>query len=125
MAEQSQPAPTPAERPLWKLDRGEQRVLLITFVGGVASIVTAACVIGGAIAADRALARVQHGHINWVTEATDTGILLVIGVGTLFLTRRRHRTEGMDWTSVFGAVVYGLLLAFSLLIWIGLAAGIH
>ena len=125
MTDPPPPAPPPEDRPLWKLDRGEQRVLLITFVGGVASIVTAACVIGGAIAADRALARVQHGHINWVTEATDTGILLVIGVGTLFLTRRRHRTKGMNWIPAYAAVIYGLLLAFSLLIWIGLAAGIH
>jgi len=38
------------DRPLWKLSRDEQRVLLITFVGGLASIIVGAAVIGVAIA---------------------------------------------------------------------------
>jgi hypothetical protein len=48
-------APKAAERPLWVLNRDEQRVLIITFVGGLASIVVGACVIGGAIALARSL----------------------------------------------------------------------
>ena len=36
-------APQVAERPLWDLNREEQRVLIITFVGGLASIVAGVC----------------------------------------------------------------------------------
>lgn len=43
-------APQVVERPLWELSRDEKRVLIITFVGGLASIVAGACFIGGAIA---------------------------------------------------------------------------
>ena len=62
MDNQEQPAPTSeasapkvAERPLWELSRDEQCVLIITFVGGLASIVAGVCVVGGAIALVRGL----------------------------------------------------------------------
>lgn len=48
-------APLAVERPLWEMSRDEQRLLIITFVGGLASIVAGACVIGGPIALVRAL----------------------------------------------------------------------
>lgn len=38
------------DRPLWKLDLNEQRILLTTFLGGLASIIVGACFIGLAIA---------------------------------------------------------------------------
>jgi len=41
--------PEEAERPLWRLNRDEQRVLLITFVGGFVSIIVGACILGLAI----------------------------------------------------------------------------
>lgn len=44
---------TQEERPAWKLDRNEQRMLVITFIGGLASIIVGACLIGGAIALAR------------------------------------------------------------------------
>ncbi len=42
--------PSEDERPVWKLSRDEQRILLITFVGGLASIIVGAAVIGVAVA---------------------------------------------------------------------------
>jgi hypothetical protein len=53
-------APQVAQRSLWDLSRDEQRILIITFVGGLASIVVDACVIGGAIGIARSLTRFRE-----------------------------------------------------------------
>jgi hypothetical protein len=42
------------DRPVWQLSRDEQRVLLITFVGGLGAIVIGAAIIGLALALARA-----------------------------------------------------------------------
>jgi len=69
-------APKVAERSLWKLSRDEQRILMITFVGGLASIVVGACVIGGLIALARALkaARLPLDYLAIVTPMYIFGV---------------------------------------------------
>jgi len=57
--------PTDEDRPLWSLSRDEQRILAITFVGGLASIIIGAAVIGASIA----LARwADHQDLQWLTR---------------------------------------------------------
>jgi type III secretory pathway component EscS len=53
-------APQVEDRPLWDLSRDDQRVLIITFVGGLASLVAGASVIGGAIALVQGLRAIHH-----------------------------------------------------------------
>jgi hypothetical protein len=120
--EQPQSAQAPEEQSLWRLNRDEQRTLIITFIGGLASIVAAACVLGGAIALDRWIAHNNHGHIDWRGEAVTSAILVLGGGFVLYFVRGPNMSKRWNWTVT---VVYGLLLALVLLLWIGLAAGIH
>ncbi|HET7243343.1 MAG TPA: hypothetical protein VFJ07_00810 [Streptosporangiaceae bacterium] len=68
----------------WALSAAEWRLLVITFADGLASIAAAACIIAGAIALDRWIARNEHGHINWWSEAEASRALLLVGVLILF-----------------------------------------
>jgi hypothetical protein len=72
----------PRPRPLWRLERGEQRVLMITFAGGVASIAAAAFVLGIAIA----LARfITHGNKHTAALAEVGGVIFAVLVTGMFL----------------------------------------
>jgi hypothetical protein len=111
--------PRKAERSLWVLSRDEQRVLIITFVGGLASIIAGACVIGVAIAVAR---YVKASHTP-VTDQVYWIAAYILFVGAVIF--HRHRTGATPpW-------IYGLLLLLLipagefLLAWIGVAAGIH
>jgi hypothetical protein len=138
MTEQPQPAPTPEERPLWKLDRSEQRILAITFVGGVASIVVAAVIIGTAIA----LAR----HVNGSSVAATlnsmgtssflitVGICIFVLAGALLVNPATQKVSGKPFARVrriasFVAWACSGILTLSGIVaglaFIGMAAGIH
>ena len=80
-------APEAVERPLWELSRDEQRLLIITFVGGLASIVAGACVIGGAIALVRAL-KPTHFLLGSLAFGTAVYIVIVVLVAKARLRRR-------------------------------------
>ncbi len=113
--------PQAVERPLWVLSRDDQRVLFITFVGGLASIIVSACVIGGAIAVARA-EKASHyplfdqtfGTVAWVVG---TAVIVIANRGLIPGSRERF---GRFWLLVW----YGLSSIY-LLSWIGMAAGIH
>ena len=112
-------APEVVDRPLWVLSRDEQRVLIITFVGGVASVVAGVCVVGGAIAVLRFL-RAQGDFSLWilvVATAVQISSMLVAA------RARRHglwsRTDSIWFLILCGGL--GLLL----LVWTGVAADIH
>jgi hypothetical protein len=139
MTEQPQPPPTPGERPLWKLDRGEQRVLAITFVGGVASIVAAAVIVGGAIALARAYSHVSGRHPTAIRN--DLPNVVYIGSAVILLTFGVLAAVGWGpkWlggdnillfhfilrVALIVAGIIVLLFIVILLTLIGAAAGIH
>jgi len=112
-------APKVAERSLWKLSRDEQRILMITFVGGLASIVVGACVIGGSIALARALkaARLPLDYLAIVTP------MYIFGVVWISYARRHNPELRLLFSSIL--LLFCVVLFMFLLAWIGLAAGIH
>jgi hypothetical protein len=70
--------PASQDRPLWSLSRDEQRILAITFVGGLASIILAAGIIGAAIALGRWFRHqnLEGGFAHWLPAATSVLALL-------------------------------------------------
>ena len=116
---------TENRKPPRELTPEEWRTLMITFVGGFASIIVGACVIGGAIALSR-----------WVTHGLDSKTrLALIGLTVLvwglaaFTVWDLHSKESKELDEDRGANVIAeiLLILFSillLLVWIGVAAGI-
>src|SRR5690242_10883018 len=82
-------APKVVERPLWELSRDEQRILIITFVGGLASIVAGVCVVGGAIALVRGL-RALHYPLWLVAVLTAVYIFALVWVVNF-----RRRVQGL------------------------------
>jgi len=113
------PAPQVVERPLWELSRDEQRVLISTFVGGLASIVAGVCVVGGAIALARGM-RALHVPLGFLISVTVGYTFMVWGVSA----RRRWSGPGRRPASIVFLLMC-LGLSIWLLAWIGLAAGIH
>ena len=111
-------APQVAERPLWVLSRDEQRVLIITFVGGLASIVVGAGIIGVAIALVRVVKPGSLLGFLILITVLDT-FILVAGVNAGRLSGSRSKGALILW--LFALVDFPILL----LIWIGWAAGIH
>ena len=77
-------APQVVERPLWKLSRDEQRILIITFVGGLASIVAGVCVVGGAIALGRGLRAI---HVPLYVLVFFTAVYSFLAVWGVYLLR--------------------------------------
>ena len=129
-------AATAAERPLWQLSRDEQRALIITFVGGLASILVGAVVIGGAVA----LAHYEQKGQSLSDLAVLTGVSILLTalsaalVLVSVLSKRRPlgklRPFRLIWT-VLGAICILLVISSALLLcaliltWIGIVAGIH
>jgi hypothetical protein len=120
------------ERSLWQLGRDEQRVLIITFVGGLASIVAAAVVVGGAIA----LAHYEQEGNSLSALAGGTGLavlLVALSAAVVLLTFRPdgvNRSEKLIVTVLGGMYLIVLIplaleLCLLVLTWIGIAAGIH
>jgi hypothetical protein len=123
--------PADEDRPLWDLSRAEQRILWITFVGGLASVVIGVGVVGGALALARAVSRFES---TW-------GLLLLLTAGQLALSFgliRILRPEVIRAAPIpfregrsaapraWRAAVAEMIVAWSVLIlaWIGLADGV-
>jgi len=109
------------------LSAAEWRLLVITFVGGLGPIIAAACVIGGAIVIAR---QVRSGGLRiWGLDAV---IGIVVGVVLLLSTRyirqafkhsdRARRVVRVVVWIIF--TVYIVAYGLTLLIWIGVAAGV-
>ena len=101
------------------MSRDEQRLLIITFVGGLASIVAGACVIGGPIALVRAL-KPTHFFLGSLAFGTAVYIVIVVLVAKARLRRppAGPRAALISWLLAWAG------LSILLLAWIGLAAGI-
>jgi hypothetical protein len=107
------------EKPLWALDSQEQRLLWITFVGGVASIVVSAAILGVSIALARWLVTSHPSTPIWV----DLVILLVSGSALAAVLIIRWRLTSGLWLRL---IILAFFLCFItvILTWIGVAAGV-
>jgi hypothetical protein len=122
------------ERPLWTLTIDERRILLITFVGGLGSIVIGACILGGAVALARYVEKTP-GSLSDVVMVTVYGAFGTGVYGWGFLQVRRGKllsglqvskfTRSALTILFFGSTVgCALALTLALLAWVGLAAGV-
>lgn len=114
----------PPGKPRWQFTSEEWRLLVITFVGGLGSIVIGAVLIGIAIALSRAMTNGPHTnkpHVLWVLA-----VATVFFCGATWLSVRKALRE--RWTSPFRLTMLGALILVTtsfVLAWIGLAVGIH
>lgn len=124
-------AATDTERSLWQLSRDEQRVLIITFVGGLASIIVGAVVLGGAAALAHYEQKVNSTSTLAAVTVGSAVVAVTSGAAMLVTTILRGRRAFRLIATVF--VVMDLivviastaLFCLSILTWIGIAAGIH
>lgn len=112
--------PEVVKRPLWVLSHDEQRVLIITFVGGLASIIVGACVIGGAIALARGLKAIHVPLYLLIIWTVLVSFIVVWGA----IVRPDWSGPGTR-AAVITFLVMCFVLSILLLAWIGVAAGIH
>ena len=105
--------PADEERSVWALSREDQRLLWVTFIGGVASFIVGAVIIGVAIALARYFAK-------------DPALLAVITISStpLFVVPYfQARRRGVSILSLIPLWGVPFVVA-CLLSWIGIAAGI-
>jgi Kef-type K+ transport system membrane component KefB len=129
-AAESGSALAPNERPLWNLNRDDQRLLAITFAGGLGSLVLAACLLAGAIAIARRVTRTP----GWVTPlALVTALEVAVAAFFWFMYwfvrwnahRRSRRPPRLLILYVrIWIVIILLVVAFFVTVWIGVAAGV-
>ena len=106
---------------MWELSADEKRLLVITTVGGLASILLGAAIIGAALA----LVRVEHGNGSGLVTGT-VGLVLLL-VAALWYSGKWQGKVRLKWSSVTRWVLpgfYALLVCVVILWWIGLAAGV-
>lgn len=116
--------PKHAVRPVWSLTRDEQRVLAITFVGGLASIIAGVMIVGLSLALLRYLER-PRGHATASFLEYQGVLTLCAAMGTAgFIgnTRRMIQQSRVYWIVL--ALGFGLIDIVMALTWIGLAAGV-
>jgi hypothetical protein len=108
------------ERPLWVLSTGEKRILLITFAGGLASIIVGAAVIGASVALAGSF-RVHNGT-DWRGMA-----FMAAAAGTLTAAALTSWGRALFEPPQRVMFALGSVLLWSVLIlWlVGVAAGIH
>ena len=107
------------EKSRWELTPEEWRTLVITFIGGLASIVVGACVIGAALAFSRWW---NHGNTikNWPVSVWLT-ISCPAASAVIFYFWKKNKKQRL----LFGLMVLNVLLStLILLVWIGIAAGV-
>jgi hypothetical protein len=113
-------------RPLWQLSRDEQRVLLITFVGGLASIMVGAALVGVAFVLAHYEQKIHPQ--NWFTFGLTTGILVAM---TVLLFVAHWTIPRPDRGAVYrrALALVDTLVALSwciCILWlVGVVAGIH
>jgi hypothetical protein len=115
------------------LDRSEQRVMFITVVGGLASIILGAVILGGALA----LAHAIKTHPDGAEYAQTLFALITLGAGVILLSYiyfRRFRGRPIKGSLDLwrhsplviraAAVTVWLVLCVYLLALLGIAAGV-
>jgi hypothetical protein len=108
------------ERRLWELSLDEKRILLVTFLGGVASIVVGAALIGVAIALARSQLRMPRNLIG-MAIALPCAIFGVWYVGRPY--SRRVLIGRNPWMRAVAVAFFALASVF-ILFWVGIAAGV-
>lgn len=109
--------PADEERPVWALSREDQRLLWVTFIGGVASFIVGAVIIGVAIALARYFAT-NRAILAFITLGTT-----VVSVVIPYIQARRRGVSMWSLTSPWVFPIQAVAVA-CLIIWIGVAAGI-
>jgi hypothetical protein len=105
------------EKPRWELTPEDWRTLIITFVGGVASIIVGAGLLGAALAL-----------AHWQTQGVRSGhwiglVLSTVGIWTLTVGRLGFHKPKDRWDVLLTGSL-ALFAAILLLTWIGIAAGV-
>ena len=113
------------DTPIWNLTRDEQRILWITFLGGLGSIVAAALIIALALAVARSLFPLQHPTGGLIIVLLT---LLVCGGVELFIAPDMVR-RARGYKRLYRVLVYVLIgtlalaITVFLLTLVGVAAG--
>ena len=105
------------------MSRDEQRLLWITFVGGLASILVGAGIIGAAIVFARY--EVRQNSVTWlavVTLATPVAVVLWRIVDRL--TRDPEPSKSDQWSNRIVTGLLTVLVCVEALAWLGFAAGV-
>ncbi|MCW2904130.1 MAG: hypothetical protein JWO67_6395 [Streptosporangiaceae bacterium] len=113
----------PTEKPRWPITAEEWRLLVITFIGGLASILVGAAALGIAVA----LGRLIRTHPLDVPDLNGWGLVTpwaVLWTLLAVVTIRLWLMNRAVWERVL-AFVFSFLAILSWLTWIGLAAGLH
>ena len=92
------------------------RLLIITFVGGLASIIVGAGALGLAVALARA-EKPGNNVFSWIS-------LVAIPIALLVCILPFARQRKKNWYDYVFVVLFGGYVILSILIWIGAAAGI-
>lgn len=123
MTQSQQGSTSSDDRSVWSLNRDEQRLLWITFAGGLGSILAGALIVGGAVALLRVIG--EPGPLAVLVLAV--GTFIGIAVSAFLLAMRRlpsfpgafgRTMERWTLVSVFAG------LSWLALLWIGIAAGV-
>ena len=112
--------PTHEDRPFWWLSPDDQHALWVSFIGSVVSALVLALVVGGAIV----LAR-EYKPLPWWQLLIPTlvwPVLALMSLRAYRITKRRGKPAGVWFLA--GALAFGLLAVFEVLIWYGIASGI-
>jgi hypothetical protein len=119
-------APTNTAGPPWVLSAADWRLLVVTFIGGLGSIVAAACVVGGAISLARRVGK-AGGLGGWGLVTVWALILTAVALTASIRTARipLFRDDPMiTFLRRSINVTASLVVALALMVWIGVAAGI-
>jgi hypothetical protein len=112
------------------LSRDELRVLIITFIGGLASILVGAVVVGVAVA----LAQQVQQAASLLSFAAITGALALVSalnIAWIVISVRLSVMRSNRLMRMLGSVAHLIMLApvmllcVCILTWIGIAAGVH
>jgi hypothetical protein len=109
------------DRPLWKLSRDETRMLLITVVGGFASVLLSAAAIGIAVALARNEPKdAVFGVLGYLTALEAIGCAGLATKQLRLLSRALFGRLFALWIGFLG--VNGAIVALG---WLGIAAGLQ
>ena len=112
------------DRPVWSLTRDEQRILAITFVGGLASIIAGVMIVGLSLALLRYVGPPSgHTTASFLLDQGAVTAIAAVGTAACILHARRFRLLSRAyWIPV--SLIFVLIDTVVTLTWVGLAAGV-